>query len=202
MKNQTVPAALLLACLLLPSPAFTQTRSRKSAPKSRTATDSKPDFKETVDWIKEKVLAYANFQQTTGDEREKMFITYKVDSLEFEGCTISLQTTGTTSFSSDRVLSTNVLQTKASLSDLDVSRMVVQKRLDISPPQFYLQIPTLGEQMKISIHSETTKAGTSRVADYTTKQFSLTFTNADIVSKMERAFAAAIKICKDKREPF
>jgi hypothetical protein len=202
MFNLTL-ALTLLFILAAPSPAQKRglKRNKPIEQSKQSSKTSEPSLDETLAWLKEKIIASAFYNHQSGDSDEKLFTSYKVESINFEGCSVSIKSVYKDSFLTDPTITTTTFESKVALTDLNPSRVEVNQRKDLSE-RYDLAIHTLNNEPKVQTHMLSQKGLKVRNNDSAAAQLDITFSDKEIADRTAKAFIHAIKLCQLKREPF
>lgn len=194
--------SLLLVLLLMPLLfAFGQrkgaARAKAKAANSQTKTEQKePSLDETIAWLKEKISASAFYKKEFPGGSN---ITYKVDEVEFEGCTLSYRATSTDT-SSPQPRST-IWKFKVPLSALDPDQITVSALLK-DGSAYFIKALTIQNQPKVQYRRDSIFLGERDVEEKPYTSIEIDFTDQEIANRVAKALAHAGTLCSAKKEPF
>jgi hypothetical protein len=195
--------------------AFSVPAQRRRAPQKQrpAATDEKkPSLKETFDFLREKIKAYAYYKAVTND---CTLVDYRAEDVQFDGCAMTLRDVQVLTVN-DQAAGTafTIVNTvngvdKMSLTDMDAQQVAVKVPESMTPVTtgFLISLLTINKQKLIHSHSEThgySSVSGSRNYTADTDRYStqIYFTDKDMANRIANAFVHAIGLCAAKKEPF
>lgn len=143
---------------------------------SSTSQDSSPSLEETLNWIKDKL--------PREPKRHYQSFTIKVDSVVFDGCSFTMNS------SSETLRFTN----SVGLADLDPSNTKVTRTSD---EYYVVSVHTVEKKPRVRFTAQGGGTNEEEMINYV----GFSFRDEEIANRVARAFAHAIKLCK-KKEPF
>lgn len=186
MRNKILLVLLMLACLV--SFGFQARPAQKKT--------NEPALDETLKWLKEKIGTEAHHKREGyGTD------TYKVDSITFEGCSVSYRSVYESSYPADPRVHRQAYNTKADLSALDPGSVKVDKA-GARVGKYSVIADTFNNEPKFQHRYESTKAGVKEVRDDVTSQVSFIFSDEDLANRVAKALTHAVQSCRQKKQPF
>jgi hypothetical protein len=194
---------------------FSIAAQRRRAPQKQppAATgEKKASLKETFDFLREKIKAYAYYKAVANDGT---LVEYRAEDVQFDGCAMTLRDVQVLTVN-DQAAGTafTIVNTvngvdRMSLTDLDVQQVAVKAPESMTPVTtgVLISLLTINKQKLIHSHSEThgysSVSGSRNYANdadrYSTQIY---FTDKDMANRIANAFVHAIGLCAAKKEPF
>lgn len=162
----------------------------QEAAQNSSSQEKSPTLKETLDWLKEKLTAYASFTETLANRDTVQ----KVDLVSFDGCTLNyryVHRAASIGLELQQIIT-------FSLGDIDPSKL----KLDGKDGHFTLTLYTVDSKPKIKVELKSSFARPLKEQSKWTDSARFPFDNLDMADRVSKAFLRAIDLCKGEKELF
>lgn len=149
---------------------------------------------ETQIWLKEQIRAHAQYKIKVSLRNKPHYFSYRVESIGFEGCTLTYVEVITDSSLKGKLLSTHKSELKVDLAALDYSRVVLN-RAGVNVGNYTVDAYTTGNKFIVEHRYEYRSGSVTKRDDRPMGQISFVFTNEDKAKKVVRALSHAIRLC-------
>lgn len=152
--------------------------------------ENSPSLKETLDWLKEKLNAYASFTETVANRDAVQ----KVDLVNFDECTLTyryIHKSASIGLEIQRKFT-------FSLGDIDPSKLNIEGK----DGHFTLVLHTVDNKPKIKVEMNATFAGPLKEESKWIADTRFPFDSLEMADRVSKAFAHAINLCKSHKELF
>ena len=178
-----------------------QAQRKVPSPKP-TATPTEPSLAETEEWLKDKILTSAFYKTETDGKVEKLFHTYKVDSITFDGCAVTYKVVFNSWWLTDTRITETTFQHRADLTFFDPQKIAVYPQGDEKTKEYYVSALTLGLEKKVRSHMENRSGAATKIEDEMMNQIGFTFSDEEIANRVAKALIHVVELCGRKKEPF
>jgi hypothetical protein len=152
--------------------------------------ENAPSLKETLDWLKEKLNAYASFTETIANRDTVQ----KVDLVNFDECTLTYRYIHKSASIGLEIQQKFIF----SLGDIDPSKSTV----DGKDGHFTLVLHALDCKPKIKVETNAAFTGPLKEESKWIAEARFPFDSLEMADRVSKAFAHAINLCKSRKELF
>ncbi|HKQ06198.1 MAG TPA: hypothetical protein VJ464_13770 [Blastocatellia bacterium] len=184
-KNQRILRLVLFMTMVFLLLSIQEGMAQKSS-----RQEDAPSLKETLDWLKEKLNAYASFTETIANRDAVQ----KVDLVSFDECTLTYKY-----IHKSASVGLEIQQRFTfSLGDIDPSK----SNIDGKEGHFTLVLHALDSKPKIKVEMNATFAGPLKQESKWIADARFPFDSLEMADRVSKAFAHAINLCKSRKELF
>ncbi|HEX8174984.1 MAG TPA: hypothetical protein VF543_07680 [Pyrinomonadaceae bacterium] len=183
----------LLICPTLVTAQSSGSPQKPSLQSSNTEISEDTSLEETLNWLKEQIRIQSFYKIKSA--MMPNYLTYKVVSINFEGCTIIFKDVITETSPTGKVITTHNSEIKVNMADLDYMRVYLDMSAVQDSGNYTVHAFTLGNRSIIQHLYEFRSRRTSKRDNRPKAQMSFVFTNEDVARRVVKALAHAIKLC-------
>lgn len=196
--------AALLIWLLLPLGCAAGAQDPAPRTDSRAAAggaelSDNASLAETLNWLKGQLVNNSKYRIKLATRNGWVYSDYKVQSVTFEGCAMTLKDIMTETTLSGRPVTTHRYEYRFDLSDLDAARVALNAEAAKSFGNYTVRAYTLGDRWVVGKHYEfRSRASTSR-DDRPDAQINFVFRGEEAAQKFIRALKHAVELCRARK---